>query len=82
MRVRGSALTAWATCTPEDPELHRTLINLTQSPVYALQQKAIAMLCQLQVSEEQSALRLLVEENVDANWSLPLRGPKGDPACR
>jgi aminopeptidase N len=67
MRVRGSALTAWAKCMPEDQELHRTLIDLTESPVYALQQQAISMLGQIQVSQAQSALRSLVEENADAN---------------
>jgi HEAT repeat protein len=74
MRVRGSALTAWAKCMPEDQELHRTLIRLTESPVYALQQQAISMLGQLQVSEAQSALRLLVEENADANLVVAARG--------
>jgi len=67
MRVRGAALTAWAECVPEDQELHRYLIELTESPVYALQQQAISMLGELQVSEAQSALRALVEENTDAN---------------
>jgi HEAT repeat protein len=67
MRVRGAALTAWAKCAPEDQELHRTLIGLTESPVYALQQQAISMLGQLQVSDAQSALRALIEENADAN---------------
>ena len=67
MRVRGEALSAWAKCAPEDQELHRYLIELTESPVYALQQQAISMLGELQVSEAQSALRSLVEDNADAN---------------
>jgi len=67
MRVRGEALSAWAKCAPEDQELHRNLIGLTESPVYALQQQAISMLGELQVNEAQSALRALVEDNADAN---------------
>jgi HEAT repeat protein len=77
MRVRGAALTAWSRCTPEDQELHRTLISLTESPVYALQQQAISMLGQLQVSESQSALRSLVEENADANLVVAAKAALG-----
>jgi aminopeptidase N len=65
--VRIAAISAWESCTPEDKELHSALIELTQSPVYALQQSAIAMLGRLQVAEAVEALQVIQRQKVDAN---------------
>jgi hypothetical protein len=43
------------------------LITFTQSPVYPIQQKAIAMLGLLKVSEAKDALVAIVEQNADDN---------------
>ncbi len=68
--VRMAAINAWASCTPEDKELHRTLIELTQSPVYALQQLAITALGRLQVKEAIEALQAIQQQKADANLTV------------
>jgi HEAT repeat protein len=68
--VRIAAISAWESCAPEDKELHRALIDLTQSPVYALQQSAIAMLGRLQVTEAAEALQVIQQQKADANLTV------------
>lgn len=65
--VRGAAIDAWAACAPADKELHRVLIALTQSPIYTLQQSALAKLGELYVSAGVERLEQVVRENADAN---------------
>jgi len=68
--VRAAAISAWESCAPEDKELHQTLIELTQSPVYALQQSAIAMLGRLHVAEAIEALQVIQQQKADANLTV------------
>jgi aminopeptidase N len=68
--VVGAALNAWADCAPNDKELHKTLIAMTQSPVYALQQSAITMLGRLSVSDAAPALKEILAQDADANLTV------------
>jgi aminopeptidase N len=72
--VRGAAITAWESCVPEDKELHHALIELTQSPVYALQQFAIAALGRLRVGEAVEALQVIQQQRADANLTVAADG--------
>jgi len=72
--VRIAAINAWATCAPTDNELHKTLIELTQSPVYALQQAAIGMIGRLQISEASDALQNILTQNADGNLTIAAKG--------
>ncbi len=65
--VRQAALSAWEACAPEDRALHDTLLALTDSPVYTLQQEAINMLGRLHVTRAVDLLQKIVAEDVDAN---------------
>jgi HEAT repeat protein len=71
--VVGAALNAWADCAPNDTELHKTLIAMTQSPVYALQQSAITMLGRLSVSDAAPALKEILAQDADANLTVAAR---------
>ncbi len=62
-----AALSAWAECAPQDGELHRKLLELTNSPVYSLQQLAINMLGRLQVQEATTRLTQILVEQADDN---------------
>lgn len=68
-----AALTAWAACAPQDAELHRKLLELTQSPVYALQQYAINALGRLQVQAAVSRLTQILVEQADDNLTTAAR---------
>jgi aminopeptidase N len=68
--VRNAAISAWESCAPEDKELHRVLINLTQSPVYALQQFAITALGRLHVGEAVEVLQAIQQQKADANLTV------------
>jgi HEAT repeat protein len=68
--VYEAALAAWQACAPTDNALHQTLIALTQSPVYSLQQKAIAMLGRLQINDATDALNTIVAQDADANLTV------------
>jgi aminopeptidase N len=72
--VVGAALNAWADCAPNDKELHKTLIAMTQSPVYTLQQSAITMLGRLSVSDAAPALQEILKQDADANLTVAARG--------
>jgi aminopeptidase N len=72
--VVGAALNAWADCAPNDTDLHKTLIAMTQSPVYALQQSAITMLGRLSVSDAAPALKEILSQDADANLTVAARG--------
>jgi len=72
--VRNNALSAWESCAPEDKDLHQTLIALTQSPVYALQQFAINALGRLHVKEAAEALQSIQEQKADANLTVAAEG--------
>lgn len=71
--VRLAALQGWADLAPADKELQKTLLDLTHSPVYALQQAAIGMLGSLQVKDATARLQAIVEADADANLSVPAR---------
>jgi aminopeptidase N len=72
--VRIAAINAWASCAPTDNELHKTLIELTQSPVYALQQAAIGMIGRLQISEASDALQNILTQKADDNLLVAAKG--------
>ncbi len=72
--VVGAALNAWADCAPNDKELHKTLIAMTQSLVYALQQFAITMLGRLSVSDAAPALKEILAQDADVNLTVAARG--------
>jgi len=72
--VVGAALNAWADCAPNDKELHKTLLAMTQSPVYALQQSAINMLGRLSVSDAAPVLKEILAQDADANLTVAARG--------
>lgn len=72
--VVGAALNAWADCAPNDKELHKALIAMTQSPVYALQQSAINMLGRLCTSEAAPALKEILAQDADANLTVAAKG--------
>jgi len=72
--VRIAAINAWASCAPTDNELHKDLIELTQSPVYALQQAVINMLGRLHVAEAVDALNALVTQKADDNLTVAAKG--------
>lgn len=72
--VVGAALNAWADCAPNDKELHKTLLAMTQSPVYALQQSAINMLGRLSVSDAAPALKEILTQDADANLTVAAKG--------
>ena len=55
---------------PADEELHQTLIALLASPVYTLQQDAIAALGRLRVGEALGELEDIVQQNADANLAV------------
>jgi HEAT repeat protein len=76
--VRDAALSALAACAPNDKELHSALIALAQSPVYALQQSALNMLGNLQVSDAAPALQEILSQNADANLTVAARGALGE----
>lgn len=65
--VRLAALHAWSEIAPADKDLHKTLLDFTHSPVYALQQAAIGMLGSLQVDDAALRLKTIVEADADAN---------------
>ncbi|MEE9168829.1 MAG: M1 family metallopeptidase [bacterium] len=65
--VRLAALNGWQSCNPGDMELHRLLMKLTESPVYNIQQRALAMLGELCVSEAVPVLESIMDQNADAN---------------
>ena len=72
--VVAAALAAWEAADSNDPVLHRTLIGLVQSPVYALQQQAIGTLGRLHVSTATAALNAVVQQNADKNLTVPAEG--------
>ncbi len=76
--VRLAAVQVWSEIAPADKDLHKTLLDLTHSPVYALQQAAIGMLGSLQVEEAVTRLKAIVEADADANLSVPAREALGE----
>lgn len=72
--VYGAAIDAWAACAPNDKNLHRRLIALTEGPVYTLQQSAIAKLGDLYVDEAKQRLEEIIAENADANLIIAAEG--------
>lgn len=76
--VRQAALLAWEACAPDDEELHRTLIGLLHSPVYALQQLAIQMLGRLHVRDAVEALNAILAQDADANLTVAARRALAD----
>lgn len=68
-----AAFSAWAACAPQDAELHRKLIELTNSPVYTLQQYAINALGKLQVQAASARLTQILVEQADDNLTTAVR---------
>ncbi|MEK7728678.1 MAG: hypothetical protein AAB354_09715, partial [candidate division KSB1 bacterium] len=68
-----AALSAWAACAPQDAELHRKLLELTNSPVYTLQQYAITALGTLQVQAATTRLTQILVEQADDNLTTAAR---------
>jgi len=71
--VRDAALNAWASCAPNDKELHQTLIDLIPSQIYLLQQSALNMIGRLQVSAAKATLQEVLTQNADANFTVAAR---------
>ena len=71
--VRSAALAAREACAPEDEVLHRTIVALVESPVYAIQHQAVAMAGSLLVSEASGPLELLAQRNIDSNLTVAAR---------
>jgi len=71
--VRHAALQAWASCAPNDKELHKTLMDLIPSQIYLLQQSALNMIGSLHVSEAKAALQEVLAQNADANLTAAAR---------
>ncbi|MDZ7267937.1 MAG: M1 family metallopeptidase [candidate division KSB1 bacterium] len=71
--VRLAALQAWEAIQPDDGELHRLMLELMHSPVYALQQHALEALGRLQVAQAAEPLRRLIERAVDDNLTVLAR---------
>ena len=65
--VRLNALLAWTGLAPDDPELAKTLIELTRSPVLALQGTAIATIAALDLQEGVPAIEAVVKSSADSN---------------
>jgi aminopeptidase N len=65
--VVDAALSAWEACAPDDKELHRTLMELTDSPVYSLKQYAIHALGRLRVYEAREPLHAMLLQQADDN---------------
>lgn len=68
-----AAFSAWAACAPQDAELHRKLIELTDSSVYTLQQYAINALGKLQVQAASARLTQILVEQADDNLTTAAR---------
>lgn len=71
--VVNAALSAWEACAPQDAELHRKLLELTNSPVYALQQYAITALGRLQVQSASARMIEILVEQADDNLTTAAR---------
>lgn len=68
-----AALSAWEACAPQDAELHRKLLELTDSPVYSLQQYTITALGRLRVQSASARLIEILVEQADDNLTVAAR---------
>ena len=80
--VRSAALGAWEATEPEDPALHRTLIELTRGPVYTLQLYAIGGLGRLGVSGAARLLETVIEQNADESLVVAARAALAEITSR
>ena len=65
-----AALSAWEACAPDDKEFHRTLVELTSSPVYTLQQYAVSALGRLHVEAAREPLQAMLLQQADDNLTV------------
>lgn len=66
-QVRMSALEAWKSCAPADPQLHQNLMACAESAPYSLQKLAIEMLGDLYVAEARPLLERVASQSGDDN---------------
>jgi len=68
--LRMTALKAWKSCTPADPNLHKTLMQAAQKPPYQVQQLAIQMLGDLRVAQARQLLETIGRQSGDVNITV------------
>ena len=68
--VRNAALSAWASCAPQDERLHETLKNFARHAPYGVQLHAIELLGQIPVASAEEVLTKIMMEHGDPDFRL------------